>query len=91
MVLSLGVPEGSYGAFGRVLGESALAELVSESTRGTTEAPEGMAIDPACGATVPLVGPDAVTVELDGVTYAFCCAGCRRYFLFRHQGKAANR
>lgn len=86
-----GVPEGGYGAFGRALGESALAELISESARGTVEAPAGMAIDPVCGAIVPLEGKDAVTAEVDGVTYWFCCVGCRRHFLTRQQDKAEAR
>lgn len=77
----LGVPEGSYGAFGRTLDESALVELINKATTGTGEAPEGMAVDPVCGATVPLDGRDTVTAEVDGTTYAFCCAGCRRHFL----------
>src|SRR3954447_7190262 len=61
----LGVPEGGYGAFGRVVGDSALSEMISESVRGTAEAPPGMAIDPVCGATVPLHGSTAVTAEVD--------------------------
>jgi YHS domain-containing protein/phenylpyruvate tautomerase PptA (4-oxalocrotonate tautomerase family) len=77
----LGVPDGGYGAFGRVVGDSALGELISEAKSGTAEAPPGMAIDPVCGATVPLDGPDAVTVERDGTTHAFCCPGCRKHFL----------
>lgn len=83
----LGVPEGGYGAFGRVVGDAAMADLISKAVRGTAEAPPGMVIDPVCGATVPLEGPDAVTAEVDGMTYGFCCAGCRRTFLGRKQDK----
>ncbi|MCT2587818.1 hypothetical protein [Actinophytocola gossypii] len=77
----LGVPDGGYGAFGRVVGESSMGDLISQANSGTSEVPPGMALDPVCGATVPLDGPDAVTAERDGVTYAFCCPGCRRHFL----------
>jgi len=41
-------------------------------------APE-RAIDPVCGMRVELVGARHV-LELDGVTYRFCCAGCRQRF-----------
>jgi xanthine dehydrogenase accessory factor len=37
------------------------------------------AIDPVCGMTV-LISPDALSLEHDGTTYYFCCAGCRRAF-----------
>jgi xanthine dehydrogenase accessory factor len=36
------------------------------------------AVDPVCGMTVSLAS--AVTAEHDGVTYAFCCPGCRGRF-----------
>jgi xanthine dehydrogenase accessory factor len=36
-------------------------------------------IDPVCGMTVP-AGPDGNPVEHDGLTYYFCCAGCRTEF-----------
>ncbi|HVB43131.1 MAG TPA: XdhC family protein [Streptosporangiaceae bacterium] len=37
------------------------------------------AIDPVCGMTVT-VGPAGRPLEHDGVTYYFCCAGCRSAF-----------
>jgi xanthine dehydrogenase accessory factor len=37
------------------------------------------AIDPVCGMTVE-VGPGADSYQHQGVTYYFCCAGCRRAF-----------
>jgi xanthine dehydrogenase accessory factor len=48
-------------------------------TRSTTELPLAGAFDPVCGMTVT---PDASGLPLghDGVTYYFCCAGCRRTF-----------
>lgn len=87
----LSVPDGGYGVFGRVVGQSAMAELISATKRGTVEAPAGTAIDPACGCVVPLDGPDTITAGVDGVTYAFCCAGCRQHFLAGKQDKASAR
>ena len=37
------------------------------------------AVDPVCGMTVT-PNASAMHVEHDGVTYYFCCAGCRRAF-----------
>jgi YHS domain-containing protein/phenylpyruvate tautomerase PptA (4-oxalocrotonate tautomerase family) len=84
-VYVLGVPEGGYGAFGQVVGESAMAEMISAARRGEGDAPPGMAVDPVCGATVALDGSDAVTAVVDGTTYGFCCNGCRRHFLTRRE------
>lgn len=83
----LGVPEGGYGAFGRVVGDAALTELISKAVRGTDEAPPGMAVDPVCGATVPLDGPNSVTAEVGGTVHGFCCPGCRGAFLKRQRDK----
>lgn len=85
----LGVPEGGYGVFGRVVGQSAMSELISAARSGTAKPPAGMAVDPVCGCTVPLDG--TLTVDLDGVTYAFCCEGCRRHFRARQQDTADAR
>jgi xanthine dehydrogenase accessory factor len=37
------------------------------------------AIDPVCGMTVQ-AGPEGRPLEYEGVTYYFCCAGCRSEF-----------
>jgi xanthine dehydrogenase accessory factor len=37
------------------------------------------AVDPVCGMIVP-AGPGGLPLEHEGVTYYFCCAGCRRAF-----------
>ena len=37
------------------------------------------AVDPVCGMTVA-AGPSGHPLEHEGVTYYFCCAGCRRKF-----------
>jgi xanthine dehydrogenase accessory factor len=67
---------------------SILAELVrshpsprafAADVVATATAP-AVAIDPICGMEV-VVGPEAIAVELDGVTHYFCCGGCRTRFL----------
>jgi xanthine dehydrogenase accessory factor len=57
-----------------------LAELVAwRHTRVGAEAVLLEAIDPVCGMTVAVDGAgDAVVIE--GVSYYFCCAGCRSRF-----------
>ncbi len=37
------------------------------------------ATDPVCGMAV-VAGPDSFPLERDGVTYYFCCSGCRQEF-----------
>ena len=64
-----------------------LAELVqlrasgaipaSAATPSVASADE--AVDPVCGMTV-LTGPAGLRLEHDGITYYFCCVGCRRAF-----------
>ena len=39
----------------------------------------GDAVDPVCGMTVT-AGPSAYPLAHEGVTYYFCCAGCRGAF-----------
>ena len=63
-----------------------LAELVQQRAAGAIDlaaaraaAAPAEAIDPVCGMTVP-AGPDGLPLELDGATYYFCSAGCRRAF-----------
>jgi xanthine dehydrogenase accessory factor len=62
-----------------------LAELVRLRASGALDvevtAPERPAevIDPICGMTVT-VTDSAISFELDGETYYFCCAGCRTRF-----------
>jgi xanthine dehydrogenase accessory factor len=58
-----------------------LAELVQLRAAGAlaTDAavPRKETIDPVCGMTVT-AGPEGLPLERDGVTYYFCCAGCRQ-------------
>lgn len=42
-------------------------------------APEGSAIDPACGMTVPL-SVATITLDHEGSTHFFCSTGCREVF-----------
>jgi xanthine dehydrogenase accessory factor len=61
-----------------------LAEIVKlrasgELGRISAGAPAREAVDPICGMTVT-AGPSAYPFEHEGVTYYFCCAGCRREF-----------
>jgi xanthine dehydrogenase accessory factor len=69
-----------------------LAELVQLRAAGALAAPPDTArdeprpgppaaevTDPVCGMTVP-AAPDGYPAEHDGLTYYFCCAGCRREF-----------
>jgi YHS domain-containing protein len=42
-------------------------------------APDMVLVDPVCGMTVDAADVRH-TAEHDGITYAFCCAPCRRQF-----------
>jgi xanthine dehydrogenase accessory factor len=56
-----------------------LAELVAwRHTRPLAESAPTEAVDPVCGMTVSLAS--AVVAVYDGVSYAFCCPGCRARF-----------
>jgi xanthine dehydrogenase accessory factor len=66
-----------------------LAELVqlratgaldaATAARASEPATEATATDPVCGMAVE-TGPDSLALEHGGVTYYFCCAGCRDAF-----------
>jgi xanthine dehydrogenase accessory factor len=56
-----------------------LAELVAWRHARPIEAAPAEAVDPVCGMTVSLAGTSE-TLVYEGVTYAFCCAGCRAAF-----------
>jgi len=60
-----------------------LAELVQLRAAGAlaTDAavPARESTDPVCGMTVT-ADPEGLPLERDGVTYYFCCAGCRQAF-----------
>jgi xanthine dehydrogenase accessory factor len=73
----------------REMAVAILAELVqlrasgaltpAASATATATAAQVDAIDPVCGMTTT-AGPAAYPLEHDGVTYHFCCAGCRQQF-----------
>ena len=72
----------------REISAAILAELVAFRASGalagdcrpprSTEA-DRRAIDPVCGMTVT-PGPSTPSLTHDGVTYYFCCVGCRTSF-----------
>lgn len=74
----IGVPEGGYGIFGRVAGESALLDMISEAkTDSPAPGDPGALVDPVCG----MAASDMVhTLDHQGTTYGFCSPGCRRHF-----------
>jgi len=58
-----------------------LAEIVAWRHTATSRLPLPVeAIDPVCGMTVAVV-PDTPSAEHAGVTYWFCCPGCRGRFV----------
>lgn len=64
----------------REIAVAVLAELVQ--LRPAVEVPPvAEAVDPVCGMTVRM--DTAHTLEHDGATYYFCCAGCRRSYAER--------
>jgi xanthine dehydrogenase accessory factor len=70
----------------REIAVAVLAELVKlraagELVQGAPAEPPEIeeAIDPVCGMTVE-VGSARHTMDHDGTTYYFCCAGCRKAF-----------
>ncbi|MFI5615252.1 hypothetical protein [Amycolatopsis sp. NPDC051903] len=74
----VGVPEGGYGLFGRVAGESSLLEMISQAKTdtGRPNNPDAL-VDPVCG----MASADMVaTLEHEGTVYGFCSTGCRRHF-----------
>jgi YHS domain-containing protein len=82
----VGITEGSYGTFGKVLSSTDIVKLITKPFRESPDRHEhvmsaapGTAIDPICGMTVPLV-EGALTLEHDGTIYGFCSAGCLQVF-----------
>jgi xanthine dehydrogenase accessory factor len=67
----------------REIAVAILAELVQLRASGALAAqgavPRMESVDPVCGMTVT-AGPEGLPLERDGVTYYFCCAGCRQAF-----------
>ncbi|XVQ84332.1 YHS domain-containing protein [Microbispora siamensis] len=92
LFVELLVPKGMFGEWerralaGRVRRSSDFLALIEEARTGpAAHVPDGMVVDPVCGATVPL--EEAVVLERDGQTYGFCCTHCRGHFV-RESGAA---
>ncbi len=62
-----------------VLAEMVAAKAAAGAAVGAGSEGESEAVDPVCGMTVDRSTSNDVAVH-DGVTYAFCCSGCRRRF-----------
>ncbi|WP_433427667.1 hypothetical protein [Nonomuraea sp. CA-141351] len=75
----ISLPEGSYGLNGQAQRSADVLQLIELAKTGpVAPVPDGMVIDPVCGATVP--SADAVTLKHDGQTYGFCCTHCRGHY-----------
>ncbi|HZE39163.1 MAG TPA: hypothetical protein VE172_10170 [Stackebrandtia sp.] len=73
------IGEGAYGVYGEPLKQSGFTSMIAEAKRNDADAaPEGMLVDPLCGAIV--AEAEAVMLERDGQTYGFCCTHCRGHF-----------
>ncbi|MEV0045800.1 hypothetical protein AB0H60_20370 [Nocardia rhamnosiphila] len=83
----VGVSEGSIGMLGKLVKSADLVEMLSDPYRDDAEAGKALK-DPMCGVLVPL-DDDAVTTEIDGELYAFCCRGCRAEYVAKRE-KAAR-
>lgn len=82
----LGVPEGGYGAFGRVIGESDVLDMISDAkSNRETATPTGELIDPVCG----MLGAKGLTLEHEGTIYGFCSVGCRNHFAAKLAAEAS--
>ncbi|GLX07556.1 YHS domain-containing protein [Microbispora sp. NBRC 16548] len=85
----ISLPEGGYGLRGRVRRSSDFLALIEEAKTGSAaHVPDGMVVDPVCGATVPL--EEAVILERDGQTYGFCCTHCRGHFVRESSAAGAS-
>ncbi|MDP9220841.1 MAG: XdhC family protein [Actinomycetota bacterium] len=58
----------------------AAGELGGGTAADQPAAKRAAAVDPVCGMTVT-AGPSSHPLEHEGVTYHFCCVGCRREFI----------
>ncbi|RDI44425.1 YHS domain protein [Nocardia mexicana] len=83
----VGVSEGSIGMLGKMVRSEDLVEMLSDPYRDDAAAGKALK-DPMCGVLVPL-DDSAVTIEIDGELYAFCCRGCRAEFVAKRE-KAAR-
>lgn len=85
----IGLKEGSLGAAGQALSITDITRMITQDYRdsaeaGATVAAPGTAIDPICGMTVDLEDDAAITADVDGTTYGFCSAVCKKVFVEDH-------
>lgn len=92
----VGISEGSLGAFGQVMESADIVKMITKPFRESPDrdaavaaAAAGTAIDPICGMTVELTD-EAITMEHDGTTYAFCAPGCRQVFIQERRAATAS-
>jgi xanthine dehydrogenase accessory factor len=77
-----GAAPGAAAGPGAAIPSSAAAEAGAQAGGPVTTgniAQDGQPTDPVCGMTVT-AGPGAYPLAHDGVTYYFCCPGCRSQF-----------
>ena len=85
----ISLPEGGYGLRGRVRRSADFLATIEEAKTGSAaDTPDGMIVDPVCGATLPL--DEAVLLERDGQTYGFCCPHCRGHFVRESSAAGAS-
>jgi len=84
VVQIVGLREHSVGTLGRVTTSADITRLMTAGHQvDTSEAPEGMAIDPVCGMAVDLATA-TITLTHEGTIYAFCAPVCRKVFAEDH-------
>lgn len=86
LVQVFGVPQGGYGILGKVHRASDWEAEIEQVADPDRDAPPGTFVDPVCAGIVP--ADSAVLLTHNGVTYGFCCPGCRGRFTTKHGGKA---
>ncbi|MEQ4305450.1 hypothetical protein ABNF97_29405 [Plantactinospora sp. B6F1] len=81
----LGVTEGSIGIGGEARTSTDLVDMLGAPYEADLAA--GRAVrDPLCGVIIPL-NEHAVTLEIAGTLYGFCCRGCRDAFLAKRDAE----
>ncbi|MPZ84237.1 MAG: YHS domain-containing protein [Actinophytocola sp.] len=84
VVQIVGLREHSVGTMGRVTTSTDITRMMTVGHQvDHTQAPEGKALDPVCGMTVDLATA-TLTLEYEGMTYAFCAPACRKVFAEDH-------
>jgi xanthine dehydrogenase accessory factor len=63
---------------------SIIARIIAVRRSRSAAPVKATAVDPVCGMTV-VVGADTPSLQHQGETVYFCCAGCRRKFEERHE------